>query len=96
MSICVNNFLDMRHPEVVPSGGDGVSTHSHTELSVTVCMERDEKHLQLLEAEVARQQQLLSEATQFLQEAAYLARYHQPSLERHIRAFLDQVSTVEE
>ena len=44
-----------------------------------------------LEEKVARQHQLLAEAARYLHEAAYLARYHQPALERHIRTFLDQI-----
>lgn len=44
-----------------------------------------------LEHLVSLQREQLSEAVQYLQEAAYLAHYHQPSLERNIRAFLNAI-----
>ena len=44
-----------------------------------------------LEHVIAQQREQLSAAVQYLQEAAYLAHYHQPSLERSIRAFLSQI-----
>ncbi len=42
-----------------------------------------------LEDRVAEKQEQLARAVAFLHEAAFLARYHQPSLERSIRAFLN-------
>jgi hypothetical protein len=44
-----------------------------------------------LEHLINQQREQLSAAVQYLQEAAYLAHYHQPSLERNIRAFLTQI-----
>lgn len=46
-----------------------------------------------LEQEVIRQRRLLLLAKEYLHEAAYLARYHQPALERHIRALLDELKS---
>lgn len=46
-----------------------------------------------LEHLINQQREQLSAAVQYLQEAAYLAHYHQPSLERNIRAFLTQIES---
>ena len=78
------------HPGETPFGGDGAYASSVFAASAQAVWTEADRQLQL-EKEIARQRDLLDEAARFLNEAAYLARYHQPSLERHIRDFLGRL-----
>ena len=64
------------------AGGDGGSA---------LHLETERHNVSEMEHLITQQREQLSAAVRYLQEAAYLAHYHQPTLERNIRAFLNQI-----
>ncbi|HET6569454.1 MAG TPA: hypothetical protein VFG50_15910 [Rhodothermales bacterium] len=83
----------MGNVKLYDAGGDGGTAlpaetpYTNVSESNAACCLR----LSELEQELMRQHRQLSQAIGYLHEAARLAQYHQPALERHIRTFLSEL-----